>query len=472
VRTLIVEDDESIVEAIVGAGARGGFDPGITSVGTMEDAIVEIRNRPYDLIVCDLRIPPSRGGVPAREHGIAVYEQARVIRPGTPIILFTAFGTLAFAGERIAREPQGHPTGSLARPMVVFFEKDNLPGCVAEIRDIATAMVRVDGIQLEYATPKLVLSADEKRVIRLAASRLGGTFVRCSELTGGLAGSRVFDLELRTGDNAFAGRLAGKVAPVADIQSEHDRFEVHVPPRLPAAAYAPFALTTTEGCGATGGIFYRLAEAYPMNLFQVAMRDMPLAIKAVQNVRDALRPWVQGAPIGPRLVRDIRRQFLEDRRLSDEVTRQLGARRWQDAESREIQVKRASQHGDMHGANILVSPAGAAMLIDFTRVDTFTSVCDVVTLELSVLFHPQGLELREGVSREDLAGWMTGDYAQGRRLEALARECRNWSKAVASAEGEIAANAYGYAVRQLAFEDTDKPNALAVIDSSLGVLLR
>lgn len=473
-KVLLVEDDETIVEAIQDALARGNGGIEVEAAHTMEQAITAMSTSDYDLLVCDLVIPATSGDVPALEHGNAVYRQSRDNRPGTPILLFSAYGALAFEEGVVRQEPWGDPLGSgRPREMVRFFDKNALPECVDEIRSISASITKLDSIQLQYTQVDLELDPSEKRIVRVMASRNGAALVRCGPLAGGLTGARVFDLELRAPDHTFVGRLAGKIAPVNSIQVERSQFTRHVPARLLAGSYAPFADVVSEGCGNSGGIFYRLAENYRLSLFGQLLADPPAAAEVVKWLRSALAPWIDGAAISTNTVESIRRGFVDDVRLRQRGARHLGARMWREAEARVVQARRATQHGDLHGANILVSTEHRAMLIDFARLDSYTSACDAVTLELSVFFHPEGRSLVPGgLDAARLRQWFGGAYADGTALEGFVHACRDWAREAAVADGDVAANAYSYAVRQLTYDDTDKERALAVIDSVLPVLLR
>ena len=51
------------------------------------------------------------------------------------------------------------------------------------------------------------------------------------------------------------------------------------------------------------------------------------------------------------------------------------------------------------------------------------------------------------------------------------RACRAWAVEVAASEQEVLAVAYGYALRQLKYDDTDKVLARAVIRACIAGLL-
>jgi hypothetical protein len=119
----------------------------------------------------------------------------------------------------------------------------------------------------------------------------------------------------------------------------------------------------------------------------------------------------------------------------------------------------------MHGENVLVSPDGSAVIIDYGDVDEGTASLDPITLELSLLFHPKG-PLRGGAwpSHAQAVSWGNLDqYVQGCPAEAFVRECRAWASSAAAGNREVAVTAFSYLMRQLKYGDTDKALALALL---------
>jgi Ser/Thr protein kinase RdoA (MazF antagonist) len=50
----------------------------------------------------------------------------------------------------------------------------------------------------------------------------------------------------------------------------------------------------------------------------------------------------------------------------------------------------ACVHGDLHGSTALVSASGSAVVVDYGDVAEGPASLDPVTLELSLILHPQG----------------------------------------------------------------------------------
>jgi hypothetical protein len=110
------------------------------------------------------------------------------------------------------------------------------------------------------------------------------------------------------------------------------------------------------------------------------------------------------------------------------------------------------------------------VMIDFAEVDESPISTDPVTLELSNYFHPRGVGCSADARADILAGaGCTG--APDPAVGPFVRECRQWAQAVAAGDRERLACAYGYAARQLKYEDTDKELAAAIACAAVNALL-
>jgi hypothetical protein len=137
----------------------------------------------------------------------------------------------------------------------------------------------------------------------------------------------------------------------------------------------------------------------------------------------------------------------------------------EDFESQFIQVRWGCIHGDLHGSNILVSAGGSITIIDYGDVADGPASLDPVTLELSLLFHPQSPFGRSAwPSLDQAVQWGNiHEYIRGCPAAAFVSECRDWGSRVAAGNREISASAYAYLCRQLIYEDTRKELALSLL---------
>jgi response regulator RpfG family c-di-GMP phosphodiesterase len=81
---LVVDDDESVLELLCEALERYGYD--VTSAPSAEEASLLIRERRYDLVLCDLYMSGM--------DGVQLTRAVCMIHPRMPVILMTAFGDI------------------------------------------------------------------------------------------------------------------------------------------------------------------------------------------------------------------------------------------------------------------------------------------------------------------------------------------------------------------------------------------
>jgi DNA-binding NtrC family response regulator len=92
-RILVVDDEPSIRHLLQHALADQGYDVK-TAAGAFE-ALVQLEQAPVDLAIVDLMLPEV--------NGLDLAEAIRMLDPGTPLVLITAYGTTAF--ESMAEHP-------------------------------------------------------------------------------------------------------------------------------------------------------------------------------------------------------------------------------------------------------------------------------------------------------------------------------------------------------------------------------
>ncbi len=83
VRILVVDDEESIRDLCARVLSRGGYD--VITAPSGEDAIVQLTQGTFDLVISDIRMP----GI----SGLEVLERVKTAFPQTRVVLITGFGT-------------------------------------------------------------------------------------------------------------------------------------------------------------------------------------------------------------------------------------------------------------------------------------------------------------------------------------------------------------------------------------------
>ena len=307
----------------------------------------------------------------------------------------------------------------------------------------------------------------EDRLIRIFSKKVQG--VRCvvSKLGGGRSGAQVYRLRITDKNGVQVHHAVAKLSTTSDVQRESDRYDNYIMRLDPAAT--PRKLATLEfGAHAMAGIFFGLADGFEKSMFHIAGNSSEQSEVVISRLKVATARWIDGVPQERMSIRQLRQRVLSDEAL-DNIRRTFNLDWIEGFEDREIQVRWACSHGDLHGSNVLVSNEMVA-LIDYGDAGNGPASLDPVTLELSLLFHPDAPN-NTGLwpSTEHTKLWGDLDtYLDVCPFPQFVRECRAWAISVAAGNREVAASAYSYLVRQLKYEDTNKVLALALLDGVRG----
>lgn len=459
---LVVEDDLDFIEEFRQVFAELPGHSELRVAASREAAFALLASEFFDLIVLDLKIPTIDGALDANpEHGHAVFTRARALSPGTPIFLLTGSPVEDFIPTLLQQQQQIDIWGEGRRiGTVEFLKKVRFDQCPTKLGPIAAAVHALSDVELDRGGINLTLQED--RLIRIFAKRFGGTRCTVARLGGGLSGAKVLRLHITDSGGARVHDAVAKLGSPGDVNDEGSRFDNRVA-RLDASA-TPRKLATLEfGAGALAGIFYGLAQGFEASAFELALRQDGTCAGAIRGVETATKRWTDGVGETRRPIQQIRQCVLSDDTLS-RILEKYSISWAINFETNTIQTRWACIHGDLHGNNILISN-GSAVLIDYGDVGDGPASLDPITLELSLLFHPQRLDTLGWPSIEQASRWGSIEsYVQGCPAAEFIRECREWAGRVSAGNREIAACAYSYLVRQLKYEDTNKELALALLD--------
>ena len=90
---LVIEDDEAIAKVVSLLLRQRGLD--VVWVTSGEDGVAALGERPFDIVVADIRLPGM--------DGLAVLDHVRARRPELPVVLVTAHGSVALAVDAMKR---------------------------------------------------------------------------------------------------------------------------------------------------------------------------------------------------------------------------------------------------------------------------------------------------------------------------------------------------------------------------------
>jgi hypothetical protein len=297
--------------------------------------------------------------------------------------------------------------------------------------------------------------------------------VRLRPLGGGLSAARVIRVEVVDEHGSVVSRAVAKLASLSRATTEASQFRQYVLPQLGSGAFAHLIDEVRAGACRTGGLFYWFAsgdgeeQAYELPLFALLPSEEQLAVRAIEGLKAKLRPWVAAAHQTAVRIGEVRQLLVTDSEMLEirsELAFDLDA-----LEERTIYVNQGPEHGDLHGLNVLVRADGDAVIIDFASTISAPVALDPVTLELSLLFHPDS-PIRVGgwPSLEQARKWASqAAYCEGSPVMDFIAECRSWAHDRAASDVEIFAVAYAYALRQLKFEGTDHDRAVAIAASAI-----
>lgn len=474
-RVLIVEDDVSFADTIE-ADLRGA-DDGISVVRAShaQAGLDALGDGPFDLVICDLRIPRDGGpGSAEAKHGEAFFQATRKAAPGLPILFLSAFLTHDLY-ERVFHEHGDRFDlfgDNRQRPLVHCFSKERLGEALAVAREFVEQVSALKAIEVAGASGPLDITPRQKRVLRIFARHLDGSVVRVSKLSGGLSGSMTLQVTVKDDADSDRAVAVAKIDEVKRLRSEIDGYDRHVAPLSKVSTYAPRSWIVNAGAFDTGGVFYMIAADHDRSLFDVLSESDERAVKVVSYLRNAQEPWRKASRAEKSTVLAIRKLFVNNKFVADK-SEALLAVPTKEAEAVSLQVRRAPQHGDLHGLNVLVNRDGEPLLIDYDAVGNSTACRDALTLEFGLLFHPEGAKVRgDWPDPERASNWCEPDkYLEGCPVPSFIQACRAWAYEVAAGEAQVLATAYSLAIQALRFPYVDPKIAASIASSAASRLL-
>ena len=377
-RILLVEDEPEYAQGLIDRLDVPGAD--VTIAGSRETARRLLTEAVFDLVICDLKIPSVDGALDRdTSHGDVIRAELLSRQAHTPLIVHSAFPTVAYLEENFQNPPTEDIYGcNDPYPLLCFVRKDRLPELLEQVATIGGHIRALHDIEVLHASGAVELSAEEERAISILARRHGGRLVRCSEISGGLSGSRVLRAMAYKDDGTLAFAAVAKIADLSRVGDEVDRFESSVRPILPGGVVAQVIDRVLGGAGSTGAVLYGVDDTYDKNLFDTLSESPDGAPAIVDTLRLRMERWLEGAPQTTVPVAEIRRQSIADERLAK--LDRLEELRREDFEDRVVTVYECLQHGDLHGANILVRDGRDPILIDFGDVGQAIATLDPVVM--------------------------------------------------------------------------------------------
>ena len=198
-KLLIVEDDEDNVAFFQ---AELDKTPTIrtTFARSRDGALALIGTENFELVILDLRIPTTDGNLDSEYlHGLAVHSFVRESAPGTPVFIFSAYGTLGLVSELLEKNEHHDIWGSgEPQAMTLFKEKSDFGECLGFIQRTEQQLAILSNIEISSGAESLDLDHNKKKVLRIFARLNRGANIKVNRLGGGLSPAQTFRIDTRS----------------------------------------------------------------------------------------------------------------------------------------------------------------------------------------------------------------------------------------------------------------------------------
>ncbi|RQI29718.1 response regulator [Pseudomonas aeruginosa] len=461
---LFVEDNSSYADtliSVVNVKLPGVSWDVVDNSGSAEELLA--RNF-YDLVILDLCMPSIPSGLEKNvENGQRLFYKIQKLMPGTPIYILTGSDLDSFVtglsrhGERVRLwgAKQEFPT-------VLYFRKNKTLELVDELSGVYGEILSVNSISINTRGKAIAFAKGQERALKTFVRSMGGHDGVYYPLSG-LSGSLVGRIEVRDARLNIIGAFVAKLGITSKIKKENESYARHVR-LLPINTFTPLLSEVDKGLKEYSAIFYTLAEGYTETLFEVVRRDAGAAVGVIQKVRASLERWNSARDVLRVSVGDVRKAKLSDENF-EEIIKRYGIEELRDIESIHVSASVSCIHGDLHGGNILVNKTGAPVLIDFGDVESGYTGLDPITLEMSLIFHPDCV--LSGISKEIrtfLEHWPIIDgYCQNNPFGDVVKYCRDWAYDISGDDRSVLAAGYAFAIRQLKYDTVNPDDTIALI---------
>jgi DNA-binding NarL/FixJ family response regulator len=169
VRVIILEDNPILAEGLSLLLNNSGFE--VAAVATDADEFAKaIAEHPVDIAVVDVRLPPT-----FTDEGLRAAIEARRVRPGLPVLVFSQYVEEVYAAELLAAGSEG--VGYLLKDRVSRVDE-----FLEAVRRVAAGGTVLDPevvsqLMVKRSSPLDRLTPREREVLALMAEGLGNTAI-------------------------------------------------------------------------------------------------------------------------------------------------------------------------------------------------------------------------------------------------------------------------------------------------------
>lgn len=463
-KILFVEDNLTYAKSVKEAFASGLVQ--IEHAISKDQAINSLQKNFYDLILLDLTIPPSEESLDkASEHGQEVFYAALGLAPSTPVYFLTASQPDSFTISLLAHSQKLDLWGCGTLYQTVDYKtKDRADLLIDKISEIAEQVATTNSIPIETRGVELTLSPEYERALKSFTRKHNASSCHIWRLNGGLSEAYVLKATIKDGNGRSLGHSVVKLGTSREIKIERQAYENHVK-LLKNGCYPTKMFDIEHGLKDKSAIFYNLAEGFESTFFDISHSEK-LASTAISHIRKSLGRWDEAKILTKTTVKAVRQRVLSDDDLVV-LSQKYDLTQISSIEAQEVSIYASCIHGDLHGGNILVDTDGTTTLIDFGDVGMGFACLDPITLELSLIFHPDAV--KKEISKQLTAvinNWPNlSGYTENSPFKAAVTQCRGWAYDVGGSDKAILAAGYAFVVRQLKYSTVNPEVTLQLLST-------
>ncbi|WP_346302651.1 response regulator [Pantoea sp. Morm] len=461
---LFVEDNSSYADTLVSAVKDKFPEIAWDIVDNSSSAEALLDKNYYDLIILDLCMPSVPSGLEKDvQNGQQLFYYVQRLMPGTPIYILTGSELDSFA-TNLLRHGERIKLWGAAREFstVLYFRKDETLEMMKELSDIYNEIISLNAIVINTRGKEIEFGRGQERALQSFVRSMGG-FDGVYYPLSGLSGSLVGRIEVRNDRFNIIGVFVAKLGLSSKIHKENESYARHVR-LMPMNTFTPLLLSMDKGLREYNAIFYTLAEGYKETLFDVVRVDPCKAVDVIKKVRNSMERWSTARKVSRVKIGEVRKAKLNDANFNKLAT-QYGIEEIKDIEDIFVNISESCIHGDLHGGNVLVDQAGTPVLIDFGDVGFNYTGLDPITLEMSLIFHPDCVasEISNEI-RSSINNWPNIDrYCQDNPFREVIKYCRDWAYDISGDDKSVLAAGYAFAVRQLKYDTVSADETIVLI---------
>lgn len=470
-KILLVEDNRSYAETLKERILSLSTPTDVLLAESRDSALALLQNEFFDIIILDLQIPTIDGAFDLEYvHGQEVFFSALEHAPGTPVYILTGSEPDAFL-RGLAKHGQSHDIWGDGIPVatVDYHHKEDGDQLLAHLSEIAPRIAATDNIRINTGGQPIELKPEQKRALKVFTRLNGGASCKLKRL-GGLSDAIVLKVSVLETTGHVRCECVGKLGLARHVRKEITAYNSEVT-HLRLGAFAHVISYHDQGLRGFSGIFYALADQHSDTFFDLALNRPGKAKVVLTSARDALSRWSNAGSVNNVTIREVRQRILSDEHF-EKIIAKHDLQGLHALDDRIVSISASCIHGDLHGGNLLVNSKDQPLMIDFGDVGAGYTCLDPITLELSMLFHPDARASGLSNHLESSVGdWLNLEvYSANSPVAPIVQFCREWAYDVGPHDDSVLIVAYLFTLRQFKYETVPKDTLTTLLQGILKAL--